>query len=194
MQALTTPRSDAAPNPKVPPMTDTLLAPEPVSAADALLADSAHIASAVVDLVRQLHGIKARLATGPEADHSPLFLLVKIVHTGPQRASALADLVGADPSTVSRQVASLVKAGFVTRQADPNDGRACLLVPTDLGLAKVEEYKDRQAMAMAPIVGDWSAEDRADFIRLLRRYVTSIDFHRDDVIATLIAHQSQKGQ
>ena len=79
--------------------------------------------------MRHLHGIKARLAVGPEADHSPLFLLVKFVRTGRQRASALAELVGADPSTVSRQVASLVKAGFVDREADPDDGRACLLVP-----------------------------------------------------------------
>ena len=177
-------------------MTDTLVAPAPAAepAADELMADSAAIGSAVVDLMRQLHGIKARLATGPEADHSPLFLLVKLVHTGPLRASALADLVGADPSTVSRQVASLVKAGLLERQADPNDGRACLLVPTDLGQAKVDEYKDRQAVAMAPIVSDWSGQDRADFIRLLRLYVASIDTHRDDVIATLIAHHSQKGQ
>ncbi len=177
-------------------MTDTLVAPAPAAelAVDELMADSADIGSAVVDLMRQLHGIKARLAAGPEADHSPLFLLVKLAHTGPPRASALADLVGADPSTVSRQVASLVKAGFVERQADPNDGRACLLVPTELGLSKVSEYKARQAVAMAPIVGDWSVEDRADFIRLLRRYVSSIDTHRDDVIATLIAHHSQKGQ
>jgi DNA-binding MarR family transcriptional regulator len=175
-------------------MTDTLVTPAPAPAAGELMADSADIASAVVDLMRQLHGIKARLATGPEADHSPLFLLVKLVHTGPLRASALADLVGADPSTVSRQVASLVKAGFVERQADPNDGRACLLVPTALGQAKVDEYKDRQAVAMAPIVSDWSGQDRADFIRLLRLYVTSIDTHRDDVIATLIAHHSKKGQ
>ena len=173
-------------------MTQTLDAAAPV--ADELLADSADIASAVVDLMRQLHGIKARLATGPEADHSPLFLLVKLAHTGPLRASSLAERVGADPSTVSRQVASLVKAGFVRREADPNDGRACLLVPTDLGLAKVEEYKDRQAVAMAPIVGEWSGQERADFLRLLRKYVTSIDTHRDDVIATLIAHHSQKGQ
>ncbi len=46
---------------------------------------------------------------------------------------------------------------------------------------------------MAPLIRDWSAEDRADFLRLLRQYVASIDAHRDDVIATLIAHP-QKGQ
>lgn len=177
-------------------MTETLVAPASSagSPADPLMADSAAIGAAVVDLMRQLHGIKARLAAGPETDHSPLFLLLKLVHAGPLRAGALADMIGADPSTVSRQVASLVKAGLLEREADPNDGRACLLVPTASGRARVAEYKDRQALAMAPIVGDWSAQDRSDFIRLLRRYVSSIDTHRDDVIATLIAHHSQKGQ
>ena len=178
-------------------MTETIIVPPPAASsttAGDLLADSADIASAVVDLMRLLHGIKARLASDPAADHSPLLLLIKLVHTGPLRASALADLVGADPSTVSRQVASLVKAGFVRREADPNDGRACLLVPTELGQATIDEYKDRQAVAMAPVVGDWSPQERTDFLRLLRKYVTSIDARRDDVIATLIAHHSQKGQ
>jgi hypothetical protein len=46
---------------------------------------------------------------------------------------------------------------------------------------------------MAPLIQDWSAADRADFLRLIRKYVTSIDIHRDDVIATLIAHP-KKGQ
>ena len=176
-------------------MTDILTS---ARAADApadpeLLADSADIAAAVVDLMRHLHGIKARLAVGPEADHSPLFLLVKLVRKGPCRASALAELVGADPSTVSRQVASLVKAGLLRREADPADGRACLLVPTDLGVVRVDEYAQRRAAAMAPLIQDWSAADRADFLRLIRKYVTSIDIHRDDVIATLIAHP-KKGQ
>lgn len=176
-------------------MTETLVAPaSPAgSPADPLMADSAAIGAAVVDLMRHLHGIKARLATGPEADHSPLFLLVKLAHTGPLRASALADMVGADPSTVSRQVASLVKAGLVVREADPADGRACLLVPTDLGRTRVEEYAQRRAEAMAPLIRDWSPDDRSDLLRLLRKYVASIDAHRDDVIAALIS-PPQKGQ
>jgi DNA-binding MarR family transcriptional regulator len=176
-------------------MTDTLTA-APAAAAELgaeLMSDSADIAAAVADLMRHLHGIKTRLAIGPEADHSPLFLLIKLVRRGPCRASALAELVGADPSTVSRQVASLVKAGLVRRQADPDDGRACLLVPTELGIVRVGEYADRRAAAMAPLIRDWTAADRADFLRLIRKYVASIDTHRDDVIATLIAHP-KKGQ
>jgi DNA-binding MarR family transcriptional regulator len=173
-------------------MTETIIAP-PQAVAERLMADSADISSVVVDLMRHLHGIKARLAVGPDADHSPVFLLHKLVRSGPQRASSLAELVGADPSTVSRQVASLVKAGLVRREADPDDGRACLLVPTDLGRTRVKEYAQRRASAMAPLVQDWSAQDRSEFLRLLRKYVTSIDAHRDDVIATLITNP-QKGQ
>src|SRR6478736_5710334 len=134
-------RSHIAPTRKLLPMTDTLTA-APAHAADVgaeLMSDSADIAAAVADLMRHLHGIKTRLSIGPEADHSPLFLLIKLVRRGPCRASALAELVGADPSTVSRQVASLVKAGLVRRQADPDDGRACLLVPTELG---IDIYRD----------------------------------------------------
>lgn len=172
-------------------MTQALAVPRDVTGD--LMSDSADIAAAVVDLMRHLHGIKARLAVGPDADHSPLFLLVKLVRSGPQRAGALADLVGADPSTVSRQVASLVKAGLVRREADPDDGRACLLVPTDLGRTRVDEYAKRRAAAMAPLVQDWSPQDRTEFLRLLRKYVAGVDAHRDDIIATLIAHP-QKGR
>ena len=100
------------------------------------LAESADIAAAVIDMVRQFSGIKSRVVSGPEADHSPMFLLVKLAQHGPSRASDLAELVCADPSTVSRQVASLVKCGLLERRADPDDGRASILVPTELGLAE----------------------------------------------------------
>ena len=56
-------------------------------------------------MVRQFTSIKSRVVSGPEADHSPMFLLVKLAKHGPSRASDLAELVCADPSTVSRQVA-----------------------------------------------------------------------------------------
>jgi DNA-binding MarR family transcriptional regulator len=178
-------------------MTSTLTSSDPPvsEAPDLELEESAEqIAASVISMMRQFNTIKSRVALGHEGDTSPIFLLIKLAHLGPRRASDLAEQLCADPSTVSRQVAHLVKSGLVERKADPNDGRACLLVPTALGQAKVDEYKDRQAVAMAPIVSDWSGQDRADFIRLLRLYVASIDAHRDDVIATLIAHHSQTGQ
>ena len=104
----------------------------------------AQIASAVINLVRLYTGIKAKVTTGPEGDLSPLFLLVKLAHHGPRRASDLAEQMCADPSTVSRQVASLVRSGLVERRADPHDGRASILVPTELGLRAVEQHARRR--------------------------------------------------
>ena len=159
-------------------MTQTISSTDPgeVDAADGT---NDALAGAVLDLLHKYNGIKARMVSGPEADQSPLFLLVKLVLGGPKRrASELAAALCADPSTVSRQVAPLVKGGLVERQADPDDGRASILVPTEAG-CRVEQHRERRGTAIAPVIADWSAQDRATFLRLLRRYTEGIETHRD---------------
>ena len=155
------------------------------------LDESAEIAAAVIDMVRQFTGIKSRVTSGPEGDHSPMFLLVKLAHYGPSRASDLAELVCADPSTVSRQVASLVKGGLLERRADPDDGRASILVPTELGRQRVKEYGRRRAVTMKPVIADWSAQDRHDLLRLIRKYTAGIETHRDEIISILLEHHGR---
>src|SRR6476646_10065066 len=145
------------------------------------LDESADIAAAVIEMVKQFSGIKSRVTSGPESDHSPMFLLYKLARYGPSRASDLAELVCADPSTVSRQVASLVKGGLLQRRADPDDGRASILVPTELGRQRVKEYGRRRAVTMKPVIADWSAEDRHDLLRLIRKYTAGIETHRDEI-------------
>src|SRR4051794_25994187 len=78
------------------------------------------LATSMIDLLHRYSGIKARVS-GPTADANPVFLLAKLVHLGPRRSGELAAELCADPSTVSRQVATLVKQGLVERQADPED-------------------------------------------------------------------------
>ena len=101
-------------------------------------------------------------------------LLFQLVQDGPQRSSALAETACVDPSTVSRQVAQLVKAGLVERQSDPGDGRAALLVSTDRGrdayAAKVEH---RQRM-FARVLEGWSVDDIDALTALLTRFNDSI--------------------
>jgi DNA-binding MarR family transcriptional regulator len=152
------------------------------------LDQSADIAAAVIDMVRQFSGIKSRVTSGTDGDQSPMFLLVKLAHHGPRRATDLAELVGADPSTVSRQVASLVKGGMLERRADPDDGRASILVPTELGRQRIEEYGRRRAVTMRPVIADWSAQDRHDLLRLLRKYTAGIETHRDEIVSLLLEH------
>jgi DNA-binding MarR family transcriptional regulator len=75
-----------------------------------------------------------------------------------------------DPSTVSRAVAALVKAGLVARVADPADGRASVLQLTSHGreaLAALNGWlDDRFASALA----DWTPEDLALLKALIQRF------------------------
>jgi DNA-binding MarR family transcriptional regulator len=175
-------------------MTSTLTSSDPPTSdePDIELEESAEqIATSVISMMRQFNTIKSRVALGPEGDTSPIFLLIKLAHLGPRRASDLAEQLCADPSTVSRQVAHLVKGGLVERQADPDDGRASILVPTELGRVKVREHAQRRGATMRPVIADWSAQDRDDFHRLLNKYIEGIEAHREQMISIMLEHHGK---
>lgn len=166
----------------------------PRVAADALeLERSAEeISAAMITVLRQLNGIKSRVATGPNGESSPLFLLFQLAHHGPRRASDLAEQMCADPSTVSRQVASLVKEQLLERRADPDDGRASILVPTDKGLATVREHTARRGYTMQPVIADWPQRDRDEFLRLITTYTEGIEAHREHIIQAMLRHHGKE--
>lgn len=147
---------------------------------------SAAVATEILALVRVFSGIKARVATGPDSDHFPAALIGKLAHFGPSRASDLAEHLCADPSTVSRQVAGLVKSGLIERRADPDDGRASILVLTELGRTRAQENAARRGHAAAPVLQDWTTEERATFLGLLRRYTSGVETHRDEIIRRML--------
>ena len=74
-----------------------------------------------------VHALKTQLAKTDSRDRAALVLLFPLARLGPLRQGALAELVHADPSTVSRHVAALVEQGLVRRVADESDGRASRL-------------------------------------------------------------------
>ena len=81
---------------------------------------------------------------------------------------ALAAAVHSDPSTVSRQVAALVRAGLIERQADPEDGRASVLVPTPVAppmsttiTARCRQGMPRTSIMPAPMATMTSAVPRS---------------------------------
>ncbi|GAA1996109.1 MarR family transcriptional regulator [Nakamurella flavida] len=143
------------------------------------------IAGAILSVVRQYAGIKARLVDTPEGEMHLSILLGKVTAHGPLRAGDLADRINADPSTVSRQVAALVKAGLLERRADPDDGRASLLVVTDAGRARLAEHEVRRGWATAPVLAGWSLHDRSELLRLMSRYALDLHDHRDEIVAML---------
>src|SRR6185437_12366499 len=82
-------------------------------------------------------------------------LMAHLVMNGPKRASALADAVHSDPSTVSRQVAQLVRAGLLERRADPQDGRACLLAATDNGRQLFDDMRAKRSVHLDQMLASW---------------------------------------
>lgn len=156
------------------------------------LGQAAEIADAMVSLIHTYQNLKSRVANSLDPELASLFLLVRLVKGGPKRAKELADAMCADQSTVSRQVAALVKSGLIERQADPDDGRASILVPTDLGRERVQEHFVNRGQGVEPIIADWPESDRGQFLRLLRLYNTVLEGKRDEVIRTMTREHSLK--
>jgi DNA-binding MarR family transcriptional regulator len=120
-------------------------------------------------------------------DRSTVMLLKTLVHQGPSRSSTLAAAIHSDPSTVSRQIAAMVRDGLVERRADPEDGRASVLAPTETGRALLEEQRRRLGLALARVVQQWAPDDVDRFLALLERFVTDHERQLPEMINECVA-------
>ncbi|MCW2769713.1 MAG: MarR family transcriptional regulator [Aeromicrobium sp.] len=85
------------------------------------------------------------------------------------RGSELAEELGVHKSTASRAVASLEKLGLLTRMADPDDGRAHLLVLTPSAQADLEAYRSKSHERLLAILQDWTPAEVETFAHSLTR-------------------------
>ena len=121
--------------------------------------------------MRLVHALKTQAAKNDSGDRAALVLLFPLVRMGPLRQGALAELVHADPSTVSRHVAALVERGLVQRVADESDGRASRLHVTDAGHAALDAFRRDRENHFAQVTAGWSAEDLLTLTTLLGRFL-----------------------
>jgi DNA-binding MarR family transcriptional regulator len=130
---------------------------------------------------RLLYLVKANLAAQRPGglDSAAFSLLLTLIRSGPLRQGELADKSLLDPSTVSRYVKELVRAGFVARRPDPLDGRAVQLIPTEQGAVVGAEMRERKERLVESLLGGWPPEEVATFIRLLRRLNDGMEEIRD---------------
>src|SRR6266542_2755038 len=88
--------------------------------------------------------------------------------------AALAALLGVDQPRASKLVARATDQGLLRREADPRDGRRSLLVLTAAGHALLESVHRLRRGVFERAMADWPDRDRADFARLLTRFVGAL--------------------
>jgi DNA-binding MarR family transcriptional regulator len=103
------------------------------------------------------------------------------------RASALAECLQSDPSTVSRQVAALVKEGLVERRADPEDGRASILALTSKADIVIAKHERLRIQHFAGMLSEWSDRDLARFADLLRRFTHDFEMSSTNIGSERVA-------
>ena len=157
-------------------MTIPEVRPVPAAAADRRSAVRA-LSDQLPRFLRLVHAVKGQL-TGSDRERAALVLLFPLERLGPLRQGALADLVHADPSTISRHVAALVERGLVRRVADESDGRASRLVVTDAGSAALAALRRERERHLEGVTASWSPEELATFTDLFGRLL-------DDIAASL---------
>ncbi|MFD2470402.1 MarR family winged helix-turn-helix transcriptional regulator [Amycolatopsis silviterrae] len=127
-------------------------------------------------VARQLLALARLVKRAEPAPVEPMCLplLAMLAEEGPFRAGEIAATLGVHPSTVSRQVAGLVRAGLVERRADPEDGRASPLVVTAAGRRILDAEHQRRAAQFGTALAGWSPEARARFADLLGCFVSDL--------------------
>jgi DNA-binding MarR family transcriptional regulator len=140
--------------------------------------DVRHIRSALIDLVGVVNRPQTDAALIKEAgislDRALFPLLVGVERRGPIGVVELADRVGRDYTTVSRQVSKLEMLGLVKRRASDVDARVREAVITDQGKRMTRAIDTAREKLAAPILAKWTYKDREDLIRLMRRLVDDL--------------------
>ncbi len=112
---------------------------------------------------------------GISLDRALFPLLVVVERRGPIGVVDLADRVGRDYTTVSRQVAKLERLGLVQRRAAAADRRVSQATVTAKGKSMTDALdKARQRIAAATLA-TWDDRDIKELVRLMRMFADAVN-------------------
>jgi DNA-binding MarR family transcriptional regulator len=136
---------------------------------------------AVLDIVAAMNRPQRDQALIKEAgiplDRALFPLLVSVERFGPIGVVELADRVGRDYTTVSRQVAKLESLGLAERHGNAADRRVREAVVSPKGKAMTERVDAARDRIGRAIFKTWDARDIDDLARLMRKFA---DAMKDD--------------
>jgi DNA-binding MarR family transcriptional regulator len=149
-----------------------------VSASATRIEAEARVEQALLDLVRRVNDPRGnaslRAKSGIDLERAGTVLLSRIDELGPARLSEVAAAAGVEISTASRPVARLVEQGYVARDNDPADGRACLLRCTPDGAAVMTRWRAARHEWLREVLDDFDDDERERFADLFERFVARV--------------------
>ncbi|WP_339028150.1 MarR family winged helix-turn-helix transcriptional regulator [Bradyrhizobium symbiodeficiens] len=106
---------------------------------------------------------------GISLDRALFPLLVGIERRGPIGVVDLADRMGRDYTTVSRQVAKLENLGLIKRHASEADRRVSEATITPNGKAMTDAVDRARERIVGGMFATWDDQDVEDLVRLMRK-------------------------
>lgn len=145
-----------------------------------------HISAQLKDLHRSLISIVSVMnrprnderliaEAGVHLDQALFRLLVVIERVGPIGVVDLADRLGRDYTTISRQVSRLERMEMVIRHENSEDRRMREAVVSPKGKAVTDRIDQARERLAQGILQDWTAEDITELVRLMRRFAGALE-------------------
>lgn len=136
------------------------------------------IHGALVDIVGIMNSPQRDAAMIREAgislDRALFPLLLLVARKGPISVTDLADLVGRDHSTVSRQVPKLEELGLIERRLAGADRRVREAVITPAGQEMTAIIDDTRKQLAGRLLKDWSEQDLQSLAVLIRKLADDV--------------------
>ena len=118
-------------------------------------------------------------AAGLKLDQALFRLLVAIEHRGPIGVVELADCLGRDYTTISRQVARLAAMDLVARRGKA-EGRPLLEEPiTPKGREMTDRLDTARERMGREIFATWPTQDVSDLVRLMAKFADALEASQD---------------
>lgn len=97
-----------------------------------------------------------------------------LVRSGPRHSRALVEHFGWDKGAMSRLVKQLTKYGLVERQPDPDDGRACFLVASEVATARIDAVSSAYRRKIRNTLAGWDVAEVQQLTTFLHRLNTEV--------------------
>lgn len=137
----------------------------------------------LLDLVafmnRPQHDVALIQEAGVQLDRALFPLLMVIERHDGIGVNDLAETVGRDYTTVSRQVAKLESLGMVARRASKADKRVNEAVIINKGRRMIESLNAARERMASVVLAGWSTEELQQLARLMRKFANDLQGWRN---------------